>query len=121
MSIAQTLGRIGANFIALVHTRAELATIELEEEALRYFSYLLLTLVAMFCFALSLLLAVLLLVVLYWDDHRIAVLLTLIILFAGCGAYVGLQIRERYRHKPHLLGTTLVELARDIDALKPSS
>ena len=121
MAIAHTLGRIGANIIALLHTRAELATVELEEEALRYFTYLLLALSAMLFFALALLLAVLLLVVLYWDDHRVAVLLTLIILFAGCGAYIGLQIRDRYRHKPHLLGTTLVELARDIDALKPSS
>lgn len=120
MAIARTLSRIGANFIALVHTRAELATVELEEEALRYFSYLLMALAAMLFLALALLLSVLLLVVLYWDDHRVAVLLTLIILFAGCGAYTGLQIRERYRHKPHLLGHTLVELARDVDALKPS-
>lgn len=120
MAIARTLGRIGADFVALLHTRGELATVEIEEEALRYFSYLLMALAAMFFLALALLLAVLLLVVLYWDDYRVAVLLILIGLFAGCGIYIGMQIRERYRHKPRLLGTTLVELARDIDALKPA-
>lgn len=121
MAIARSLGRIGANFIALLHTRAELATVELEEEALRYFTYLLMALVALFFGALALLLAVLLLVVLFWEAHRVAVLLALIVIFAGCGIFISLQIRERYRHKPHLLGYTLVELARDIDALKPSA
>lgn len=121
MAIARSIARFGANFIALLHTRAELATVELEEEALRYFSYLLMALVALFFLAMATLLAVLLVVVVFWDLHRVGVLLTLILVFAGCGVLLGLRIRERYRHKPHLLGYTLVELARDIDALKPSS
>lgn len=114
------MARLGANFLSLLHTRAELATVELEEEALRYFSYLMMALSAMFFAGLALLLIVFLLVVLYWDDHRIGVLLTLIVLFAGCGIYIVAEIRQRYRHKPHLLGYTLLELARDAEALKPA-
>jgi uncharacterized membrane protein YqjE len=121
MPIAASLARLSANLIALLHTRAELATVEVEEEALRYFSYLMLTLAATFFLALAVLLAVLLMVALFWDAHRVAALLGLIVLFGGGGIYLGMTVRQRYRHKPHLLGHTLAELNRDIEALRPST
>lgn len=119
MALAGSLARLGAHFVALVHTRAELATVEIEEEALRYFSYLLLTLCALFFLVLSSVLLVLLLVVLFWDSYRITALASLIVLFGGGGILMAHQVRKQYRHKPHLLEQTLQELARDIESLAP--
>ncbi|HEX2529905.1 MAG TPA: phage holin family protein [Burkholderiaceae bacterium] len=120
MGVADSLARLAATFIAIVRTRAELAAVEIEEEALRYFSYLLLALAAMFFFGLAILLVILLVVAVYWDTHRIGVLSSLIALFAVAGIWLGLKVRNSYRYKPGLLGQTLVELSKDIETLKPS-
>jgi uncharacterized membrane protein YqjE len=120
MAIAESITRLVATFIAILQTRAELVAVEVEEEALRYFSYLLFALVAMFCLGVAIMLAILLIVAIYWDTHRIGVLVTLISLFAAAGVFIGWQIYYRYRHKPHLLEHTLTELSRDIETLKAS-
>jgi uncharacterized membrane protein YqjE len=119
MGFTDSVARLVATFIAVLQTRAELATVEIEEEALRYFVYLMMALAAMFFAGVAILLVILLVVALYWDEHRIGVLLTLIALFAIASAAVGVKLRDRYRRKPSLLGHTLVELSRDVEALKP--
>lgn len=120
MAIAESVTRLAATFVATLQTRAELAAIEVEEEALRYFSFLLYSLTAMFCVGVAILLAILLIVAVYWDTHRIGVITTLIALFAGAGALAGWRLRYRLRHKPRLLMHTLTALSRDIDTLKVS-
>jgi uncharacterized membrane protein YqjE len=119
MRILASLARLGANFIALLHTRAELASVEIEEEALRYFSYLLLSLCALFALVLASLLAVLLVVVLFWDGYRIHALACLIVLFGGGGILLALKVRSLIQRKPRLLEQTMQELARDIESLTP--
>jgi uncharacterized membrane protein YqjE len=118
MGFTDSVARLVATFIAVLQTRAELATVEIEEEALRYFVYLMMALAAMFFAGVAILLVILLIVAIYWDEHRIGVLLTLIALFAIASAAVGIKLRDRYRRKPNLLGHTLVELSRDVEALK---
>lgn len=118
MGFTDSVARLLATFIAVIQTRAELATVEIEEEALRYFTYLMMALAAMFFAGVAILLAILLIVAIYWDEHRIGVLLTLIALFVVASAAIGIKLRDRYRRKPSLLGHTLVELSRDVEALK---
>jgi uncharacterized membrane protein YqjE len=118
MGFTDSVARLVATFIAVLQTRAELATVEIEEEALRYFVYLMMALAAMFFAGVAILLVILLIVALFWDEHRIGVLLTLIALFAIASAAIGVKLRDRYRRKPSLLGHTLVELSRDVEALK---
>lgn len=121
MAIAESVTQLVATFVAILQTRAELVAVEVEEEALRYFSFLLFSLTAMFCIGVAILLAILLVVALYWDTHRIGVITTLIALFAVAGAIISWRLRYRLRHKPQLLVHTLTELSRDIDTLKVSS
>jgi uncharacterized membrane protein YqjE len=120
MAIIESITRMGATFVAILHTRAELMAIEVEEEAVRYFTYLLMALAAMFCTVIAVLLVILLIVAVYWDTHRIGVLLTLIGLFVLAAIILGLRIRASYRHKPRLLAHSLNELSKDISALKVS-
>jgi len=119
MMIAQSVARLATTLLAVVQTRVELVATEVEEEALRCFSYLLLSLAAMFCVGIAVVLGVFLAVLFYWESHRIGILLTLIVLFGGSGAWMALRVRRQYRLKPKLLGDTMQELARDAQLLQP--
>lgn len=101
----------------MLQTRLELAAVELEEESLRFFAYFLFALTAFFCFGLAILLAVLLIVAVFWDTHRMEVLLGLIAFFSISGLLIGFGIRNHYRKKPRLLENTLSELNHDLNSL----
>jgi uncharacterized membrane protein YqjE len=120
MGFADSIARFTGTVISIIQTRAELAAVEVEEEALRYFSYLMMALAAMFFLGLAMILVLVLVIALFWDTHRIAVLLGLIAVFAVAGGWFGIQLRNGYRQKPRLLGNTLGELSRDIESLKAS-
>ena len=120
MAIVDSLARLAATLLETVHTRLELVSVEIEEEMARYSSYLLRVVVALFCAGISVLLAILLIVVIFWDSHREAVLLGLIAVFAGVALYLGWWLRESMRNKPRLLGYTLDELKRDTNTLRNS-
>ena len=94
MAIVESISRLAANFLALLQTRLELVSVELEEESLRLFTYLICTLAAMFCLGIAILLGILLIVVIYWDTHRIGVLVSLIAAFAVASVLLGLWVRD---------------------------
>ncbi|NMM26564.1 MAG: hypothetical protein HHJ12_04550 [Glaciimonas sp.] len=110
---------MAGTLIDLLQTRLELATVELEEETLRSFSYLLLALVAMFCLAMTILLGTVLIVAIFWDTHRIPVLLSLLAAFGLSGIMIGLRLRSNYRGKPKMLSHTLSELRKDLARISP--
>ncbi|MDF3034938.1 MAG: hypothetical protein K0S28_212 [Paucimonas sp.] len=118
MAILHSASRLVATLASTVQTRAALVAVEVEEEALRYFSYLIFALGAMFLGFIALLLVILLVVAVYWDTHRIGVLLTLIVLFGGGAAALAWTVVSRFKRKPHLLSHTIAELSKDIEMLK---
>jgi uncharacterized membrane protein YqjE len=118
MMLAESAARFAATLLAIAQTRIELAATEIEEESLRYFSCLLLSLTALFFLGAAVMLGSVLLVVLYWDSHRIGMLLTLTAAFAIAGAIVGMRVRSQFRVKPKLLTHTTMELARDREMLQ---
>lgn len=118
MAIVDSLARLAATVLETLHTRLELISVEVEEEMARYSSYLLWIVVALFCAGIAILLAILLVVVLFWDSHREAVLLSLIGVFAGIAIFLGWWLRESMRNKPRLLAYSLEELKRDTATLR---
>lgn len=120
MTIARSLRRLAASSIAILQTRAELVAVEIEEEAVRYFSYLLLSLVAVFCLGMVFLLGVTLIVALYWDTHRLGSLLGLILFFLVAASLLGWRVTRDYKRKPRLLDNSLSELSHDVDTLRHS-
>lgn len=119
MAIVDSVSRLAGTFIAILQTRLELLGVEVEEESLRFFSYFFLALAAMLCFGMALLLAVVLIIVLYWDSQRLPVLISLMVLFALSGVTILFGLRKHYRLKPRMLSHTLKELSRDVERLKP--
>lgn len=121
MFIGESATRLAASLLSIVQTRLELAANEVEEESLRYFSCLMLSLAAMFCLGIALVLAVLLALVLYWETHRVGILLSLIALFGIAGAMLWLRVRKAHQAKPRLMTQSSAELSRDIDMLQQRS
>jgi uncharacterized membrane protein YqjE len=119
MVLADSLTRLAVSLLAIAQTRMELAATEVEEQSLRYFSCLLLALAALFCTGIAVVLGVLLALVLFWDTHRIGILLTLIVLFAIAGIATGMRLRRQFQLKPKLLNQTVTELSRDGEMLRP--
>ncbi|MEC5160932.1 putative membrane protein YqjE [Janthinobacterium sp. CG_23.3] len=118
MAIGHTLGRMAATLVAIVQTRLELAAVEMEEESLRFLGYLALALLAMLCLAIAIVLAAFLVIVLFWDTHRIAAIVGAAGGFAALGLIIGMGVRASFRHKPKLLSFTLAELHKDVASMK---
>lgn len=110
-----------ATFVGLTHTRLQLLSTELQEEIYRAAGLLLWALVALLAGALGLLFASFVLIVAYWDTHRLLVSILvmtgfLVMALAATGVLVA-----RVRARPPLLEETLAELARDRQRLKANS
>lgn len=112
-NIQRMAGRLVGNVVATVHTRLELASVEVEEELNRFTSYLVWTLVVLVSASIAVLLTVFLLIALFWDTHRFQVLIVLIGFFACSALFLGLWLRKSMRNKPRFLHYTLEELRRD--------
>jgi uncharacterized membrane protein YqjE len=121
MGIFQNIGRAAGTLLALFQTRIELFTVELQEEAQRLLSYLILSLVALFCVAMTFFLIIFLVIVIFWETHRILAISGLMVFFGGAAILIYLGIRGSYRKKPPMLAATRSEIARDIERLKSDS
>ncbi|MBI2286002.1 MAG: phage holin family protein [Nitrosomonadales bacterium] len=108
-SIRQLLSTV----TSIASTRLELLANEVQEERLRLTQMLLFTLFALFCFGVGILLLTAFIVVLFWDDHRLAVLGALSALFFALGALTAMLLRSKAQAKPRLFSASLAELIKD--------
>jgi uncharacterized membrane protein YqjE len=118
VTLAVTLGRIGATLIAMVRTRLELAAVEVQEEARRLLGYMAWTLLAVFLAAAALMLAALFVILLFWDSYRLQAVAGMAILFALAGTVIVIKVRASFDVKPPMLSATLAELHKDADLLR---
>ena len=116
----ELLKRMAANMLAILHTRAELLVVEVEEEVLRLFCYLMLSLVALICFGVTALLAILLVIVAFWDTNRIAAILGMMGVFGIAAVGIALYVRHAFNTKPKFLSNTLSEIAKDAEMVRPA-
>lgn len=117
--LLESLTNFAATLVAIAHTRLDLLTTDLEEEREHLFSLLKLTLIALFCFGMGAVLAVLLLVAAFWDVNRLLVLGSLTGFFLAAGLALWGCARHKARTKPRLFAATLAELLKDRQQLDP--
>ena len=115
--LMESLRRLASTLVSIVSTRLELLANELHEERLHLTQMLLYALFAIFCFGMGLLLLTIFVVVLFWDDHRLAVLGGLSILFFALGLLLATVMRARAQSKSKLFSFSIAELAKDRDQL----
>jgi uncharacterized membrane protein YqjE len=104
---------LAAALLGLGHTRLELAAVEFEEARARTTQNLALVMVAALCFAFALLAASFLVVVLFWETHRIAALCGVTVVYALVGLLAVWRLAERRKAHAPPFAATLAELERD--------
>lgn len=102
-----------ATLVATVFTRLELLSVDLEEEREHLFSIMLLAIASMFLLGLGVVLAAFLLVVLFWETHRLLVLSILTACFLLIGGGVAAYALHKVRTKPKIFSASLTELNKD--------
>lgn len=116
--IVQSGRRILAILVTMVRTRLGLLAIELMEEKSRIWLMLVLTALALVFASMALLMLSLLVVVAFWDDHRMLAIGGLLAFYVA-GA-IGSLLALRYKAKmgSPLFAHTLRELSKDGDELE---
>jgi len=108
-----SLTTLAATLVAIAHTRLNLLSTDLEEEREHIFSLLVLALAALFFLGVGVVLAAILLVVAFWDTHRLLVLGTLAGFFLAVGMAAWGFAMHKARTKPRLFTASLSELFKD--------
>jgi uncharacterized membrane protein YqjE len=109
----ESLTVLATTLVAIAHTRLDLLSTDLEEEREHLLSLLVLTLAALFCLGVGVVLATILLVAVFWDTHRLLVLGLLAGFFLAVGmAAWGFAMRKA-KTKPRLFAASLLELLKD--------
>jgi len=112
-SLLESLRGLAKTFVALVQTRIEIFASEIDEERTRVGRILVLAVVALFFLGLAVVLGVLLIAVLFWENNRLLALGVLAGLFALGGLVALLALRKAVRQRPKFLSATLAELRKD--------
>jgi uncharacterized membrane protein YqjE len=112
-----SIERLVATFIEVVQTRIELASSELEEERERLQEIVMLGLFAAFLIGLGIVLLTVVIVLIFWDTHRMAVLGGFAAFYLVLGAIVALRVWYVSRTKSRLFSATLAELEKDREHL----
>lgn len=107
-----------ATLIAIIGTRLEIAAGELEEERLRLSGIVAYAAMVFLFAALGLIFLSLLVVAVFWDEHRIAALGCIVFLYALSAVLAGIQLRKRLSQKSRLFSVTVDELRKDQERLQ---
>ena len=111
--LLQTLGDLAATLVAMAHTRLDLLSTDLEEDREHLLSLTLTALGALFLVGVGVVLSAMLLVVLFWDAHRVLVLGLLALAFLATGLVAAARVLRLARTKPRLFTSSLAELFKD--------
>lgn len=117
MALGQAVGSIAATLLAMVQTRLELASVEMEEQSQRWLGYLLMSLAALFLGAIAVVMVALFVIIVFWDTHRIGAVVSLAAAFALASLAIGVKVRAGMKAQPALLSATIGELRKDLEFL----
>lgn len=108
-----SLKTLSISLVGIVHTRLELLSTDIAEEREHLITLLVLVLLALFCLGVGVVLLAMLIVVAFWESHRLLALggVTGVFLIASAGmAWFALH---KTRTRPRLFAASLAELSKD--------
>lgn len=108
-----SLKNLTVSLIAIIHTRLELLSTDLEEGRERFISLLAMIFIALFCLCFGAVLLTILVVVVFWDTHRLLVLGSLTGVFLMSGAILGALAIRALKSMPRMFEASLAELIKD--------
>lgn len=117
--LLDSLKTLAGSVTAILHTRMELLAIDLEEARERLTMLITLLLMALFFIGVGIVLLTLLIIVLFWDTHRLQVMAGLTGLFLVGGVAAAWMAVQKIRTLPRVFAATLAILYRDSARLPP--
>lgn len=117
--LMDSLMRMAGTLLAILQTRLELLSNEMEEERLRIEQKLLYGSIALFFFGLSVLLLTIFFVAIFWDSYRLSALGGFTGLYFVGGLLAWNALRRLANQKSKLFSASLAELADDREQLAP--
>lgn len=117
----ESLKTLSVSLVGMVHTRLELLSTDIAEEREHLITLLVLALVALFCLGVGVVLLAILIVVVFWESHRLLALGGLTGLFLAVSAGLGWLALYKIRTKPKLFAASLAELSKDRQQLTSKS
>jgi uncharacterized membrane protein YqjE len=109
----ESLKTLIASLVGIVHTRLELLSVDIAEEREHLISLLVVVQAALFCLGVGVILLVVLVAVVFWDNHRLLALGALSGVFLLAAAGLAWLAVHRTRTRPRLFAASLAELAKD--------
>lgn len=113
MALGRNFARLAAGSVLLLRQRLELASLELEEQALRLALLLARAIVTALLLALALFGAGATVIIYFWDAARVAAAFGVTAFFALAALLAGWKLAAALRDKPAFLAATLAELDKD--------
>ncbi len=115
--LADSLARLGRTALGILRTRLDLLGTEIEEERIRFARLALAVAAIAFCLQMAVLLVVIFMVVLLWDDHRLATVGAFAVAFLVAGVAGIFVLKHRLARRPKLFASSLGELVKDEERL----
>lgn len=116
--LIDSLATLATTFLAIIHTRLELLSTDIEEEREHVLALLKLSLIALFCMMLGMLLIAVLLIVALWDTYRLAAIGSLAAFFIVSGFIAWCMAKRKAKAKPRLFSASLLELRKDREKIE---
>lgn len=117
----ESLKTLSVSLVGIVHTRLELLSTDIAEEREHLITLLLLVQLALFFLGMGVLLLALLIVVAFWESHRLLALGSLTGLFLLASAGTAWLAMHKTRIRPRLFAASLAELSKDRQHLTSGS
>lgn len=111
--LRDSLARLTANTLSLVHTRLALAGVEFAEERERLKSQLALLVVGIVAAGFALLSATIFVIVYFWDTHREGAIIVMTLVYAVIAVWALRRATTIRRDAPAPFSATLAELEKD--------
>jgi uncharacterized membrane protein YqjE len=111
--LLESLTVLAATLVAIAHTRLDLLSTDLEMDREHFLSLLVLTLAALFCLGVGVVLVAILLVAAFWDTYRLLVLASLAGFFLAVGIGAWAFAMHKAKTRPRLFAASLSELYKD--------
>jgi len=111
--LLESVRDLAGTLVAMAHTRLDLLSTDLEEGREHLLSLTITSLLAVFFLGIGIVLASILLVVIFWDTHRVLILGLLTAVFLGLALAAVSRAKALAAATPRLFASTISELRKD--------
>lgn len=121
VGLFESLKTLSVSLVGIVHTRLELLSTDIAEEREHLITLLVLVLLALFCLGVGVVLLAMLIVVAFWESHRLLALGGVTGFFLIAAAAMAWLALHKTRTRPRLFAASLAELSKDRQHLTSGS